>query len=74
MPQRMTYKGLYLKSLSGESCSPDGYTHFGPINYCYYEIPYLEIIFFKLINMSSNTDSNSHAAMRNNLKDRYLKS
>jgi hypothetical protein len=37
-------------------------------------VKYREIIFFKLINMSSNTDSNSYAAMRNNLKDRYLKS
>ncbi len=50
------YKGLYLKSLSaGLSCSPDDYTHFGPINYCYCEVPYLEIKFFNLANMSSSS-------------------
>ncbi|MFZ0203116.1 MAG: hypothetical protein WAL46_05420, partial [Nitrososphaeraceae archaeon] len=50
------YKGLFLKSLSaGLSCSPDDYTHFGPINYCYCEVPYLKIKFFKLANMSSSS-------------------
>jgi hypothetical protein len=50
------YKGLFLKSLSaGLSCSPDDYTQFGPINYCYCEVPYLEIKFFNLANMSPSS-------------------